>query len=123
MATAHVKLNRDTITYNAGRRYQAWRLLMEMTSAQEGLKYITRDAAVACEKGGRWYQAIRLSVAIASALLNLNRDTITFSAAVNACEKGGQCDQVLTSAQVGLNIITYHAAVSACEKGGQWYQA
>ena len=53
------------------------------------VRAITYNAAVACEKGSRWFHAMRLSVVIASVHSKLTMDTITFSAAVNACEKVG----------------------------------
>ncbi|CAE8626802.1 unnamed protein product [Polarella glacialis] len=54
---------------------------------------------------------------------------ITYSAAISACEKGGQWQQALNllslmpEARVVPNEITYNAAISACEKGGQWQLA
>ncbi|CAE8614882.1 unnamed protein product, partial [Polarella glacialis] len=52
-----------------------------------------------------------------------------FSAAISACEKGGQWQQALNllslmpEASVAPNEITYNATMSACEKGGQWQLA
>ena len=51
-------------------------------------------------------------------------NTITYSAAVNACEKGGRCDLACRMvhkavAQLMWDSLTYSAAVNACEKGGR----
>lgn len=58
-------------------------------------------------------------------------NTITFNAAISACEKGGRPDKALQLFEHLLNegpkfpapvypdTITYNAALSACEKGGQ----
>jgi hypothetical protein len=62
---------------------------------------------------------------------HLKVDTITFIAAVSACEKGGRCDLAcrilveMGAAIVHLKVdtITYIAAVIACEKGGWWDHA
>jgi hypothetical protein len=76
-------------------------------------------------------------------------DTITYSAAVSACEKGGRCDHAcrilvemgaaivykriqdvrlvseMATAHLkwDMDTITYIAAVSACKKGGRWDHA
>ncbi|CAK9042224.1 unnamed protein product [Durusdinium trenchii] len=50
-------------------------------------------------------------------------------AAISACEKGGQWQQAfklfeaMPKVKVQPNMISYSAAISACEKGGQWQQA
>ena len=55
---------------------------------------VTRDvisfsaAISACEKGGRWEQALSLLKEMLDAGVAL--DVISFSAAMSACEKGGQ---------------------------------
>jgi len=59
---------------------------------------------------------------MASAHVELN--TITYNAAVSACEKRCLWEQAgkllvkMSSTQVELYTITHYAAVSACEKGG-----
>ena len=51
-------------------------------------------------------------------------DTITFSAAISACAKGGQWEEALgllsemASEGVLLDTITYSAAILACEEAG-----
>ncbi|CAK9101579.1 unnamed protein product [Durusdinium trenchii] len=73
---------------------------------------------------------------------------ISYSAAISACEKGGQWQQALEfynaaisacekcgqwqhalklfeampKAKVQPDVISYSAAIGACEKGGQWQQ-
>ena len=56
----------------------------------------------------------------------LERNVISYNAAISACEKGSQWQEALEllaemQAQ-GLepNVISYSAAISACEKGEQW---
>ena len=50
-------------------------------------------------------------------------DTITYSAAISACEKGGQWQRALQLLEdmqakgIPADTITYSAAISACEKG------
>ena len=52
-----------------------------------------------------------------------------YSAAISACEKGGQWQRALAlldemrAKGVAPNVITFSAAISACEKGGQWQRA
>merc|ERR1739841_325877 len=56
-------------------------------------------------------------------------DVISYSAAISACEKGGQWQVALgllaTMQEAALvpNVISYSAAISACEKCGQWQEA
>ena len=59
----------------------------------------------------------------------LRPNIFSYSAAISACEKGGQWQQALTLFQDMLeggirhDIISYNATISACEKGGQWQRA
>jgi pentatricopeptide repeat domain-containing protein 1 len=56
-------------------------------------------------------------------------DVISFSAAISACEKGGEWEKALQLMRVmvqnkhKLDTITLNAAISACEKSGQWETA
>merc|ERR1711907_889494 len=56
-------------------------------------------------------------------------DTITYSAAISACERGQQWITATTLLRemqqwhMKLDTITYSAAISACEKGQQWITA
>merc|ERR1712151_1120289 len=61
--------------------------------------------------------------------MSVTRDVISFSAAISACEKGGQWERALSLLEemrdmsVTRNVISFSAAISACEKGGQWERA
>ena len=56
-------------------------------------------------------------------------NTITYSAAISACEKAGdwvralQLFQGMANSLVEANTITYNAAITACEKAGEWVRA
>ena len=56
-------------------------------------------------------------------------NVISYSAAISACEKGGQWQQTslllvdMGMAGVSLDVVSLIAAMSACEKGGQWQHA
>jgi pentatricopeptide repeat protein len=56
-------------------------------------------------------------------------NVISFSAAISACEKGGQWQRALAlldemrAKGVAPDVISFSAAISACEKGGQWQRA
>eukprot|EP00975_Prorocentrum_lima_P013923 2959038-Prorocentrum_lima.AAC.1 len=56
-------------------------------------------------------------------------DTITYSAAISACEKGGEWEKAvellasMEHAKVEADEITYNAAISACENGSKWEKA
>ena len=58
----------------------------------------------------------------------VQRGTITYNAAISACEKSGQLQQALElfgripGEGVRRDTITHSAAINACEKGGQWKQ-
>eukprot|EP00973_Karenia_brevis_P001848 252506-Karenia_brevis.AAC.1 len=53
-------------------------------------------------------------------------NVISFSAAISACEKGGQWQRVAPSFDempmeaLCLDVISFNAAISVCEKGWQW---
>ena len=56
-------------------------------------------------------------------------DTITYNAAISACEKGQQwqgafvfCTEMRRMG-VTADTITYNVAIGACEKGQQWQGA
>eukprot|EP00973_Karenia_brevis_P034680 4785837-Karenia_brevis.AAC.1 len=56
----------------------------------------------------------------------LSPDVISFSAAISACEKGGQWQRVapllneMRSRGLSPDVISFNGAISACKKGGQW---
>jgi len=58
----------------------------------------------------------------------VQRNTITYNAAIRACEKGEQWQQALElfarmpGEGVRRYTITCSAAINACEKGGKWQQ-
>ena len=53
-------------------------------------------------------------------------DVISFSAAISACEKGGQWQRALSLLEdmckegVTGNVIGFNAAISVCEKEDEW---
>merc|ERR1712032_1644394 len=54
---------------------------------------------------------------------------VCYSAAISACEKGGQWQQALSllseklESKLEPDIISYSAGITACEKGGAWHLA
>ena len=60
---------------------------------------------------------------------NIRANTVTYSAAISACEKGWQWQQALRLLgdmqikNIWADTVSYSAAISACEKGWQWQQA
>merc|ERR1712218_485678 len=58
----------------------------------------------------------------------LERDTITYSASISACEKGVALAKALEllgtmmQGEVEQNTITYIAAIGACEKCDDWVE-
>eukprot|EP00415_Alexandrium_ostenfeldii_P004959 UN4959 len=61
--------------------------------------------------------------------LRINPDVISCSAAMSACEKGGQWQAALAvlrtmpHLRINPNVISCNAAVSACAKGDRWQMA
>ena len=53
----------------------------------------------------------------------VERDTTTYSTAVSACEKGGQCLWAMELMDEMAQGRVERNTVSACEKGGQWLGA
>eukprot|EP00933_Yihiella_yeosuensis_P059746 TRINITY_DN6135_c0_g1_i9.p1 TRINITY_DN6135_c0_g1~~TRINITY_DN6135_c0_g1_i9.p1 ORF type:complete len:145 (+),score=13.01 TRINITY_DN6135_c0_g1_i9:237-671(+) len=59
----------------------------------------------------------------------LRKNEISYSAAISACEKGGQWQTALNllslmhQSRVVPNVISYSAAIRACETGCQWQLA
>jgi pentatricopeptide repeat protein len=57
---------------------------------------------------------------------DISPNTITYSSAISACEKGGVWEVALDllremeTKDIPPNTITYSSAISACEKGGVW---
>jgi len=53
-------------------------------------------------------------------------NTICFSTAISACEKGLQWQQVLVllaempTATLDIDAISYNSAINACDRAGQW---
>ena len=95
---------------------------------------MARDGHAACEKGGAWGEALARLGSMAAcekggawgeALVNLgsmardqiDADTITYSAAISAYEKGGLPLGSMARNRMDRNTITYSAAISACEEG------
>ena len=80
-----------------------------------------------CNPGGRrahWQEALGLLREMPSK--GVERNTITYNAAISACEKGGQWKEALgllsvtASKDVERDTITYNTAVFVCVKGGHW---
>ena len=78
-------------------------------------------------KQSLWHEALKILAEMQAQ--GLERNVITYSAAISACEKGYQWQQALEllaemQAQgLETNVITYNAAISPCEKGSQWHEA
>ena len=59
----------------------------------------------------------------------IKRNTITYNAAIQACERGGEWEEairlfhVMQKVKLPQDTITYNSLVRACEKGGQWQKA
>ena len=59
----------------------------------------------------------------------LTFDVFSFSAAISACEKGGQWERALSLLDemrergVTPDVISFNAVISACEKAGKWERA
>ena len=59
----------------------------------------------------------------------VQRNSITYSAAISAWASGGQRQRALGLFETMLreraqrDALTYNTAISACDKGGQWQQA
>ena len=55
--------------------------------------------------------------------------SVSYSAGISACEKGGQWQQALLLlsemwlAKLKPDVISYSGGISACEKGEQWQRA
>ncbi|CAK0891072.1 unnamed protein product [Prorocentrum cordatum] len=70
----------------------------------------------------RWWPSCR-------GMLGWSQTSVSFNAAISACEKCGQWQQALLLfvdlrlAKLTPDVITYSAGASACEKGGQWRRA
>ncbi|CAK0886313.1 unnamed protein product, partial [Prorocentrum cordatum] len=77
---------------------------------------------------GRWREALDM---LNQVLLedNITADTVSYSAAISACEKGRSwpwalvCLGDMRRRGVGRDVIVFGAAMSACEKGSQWHLA
>ena len=69
------------------------------------------------------------NVEIAQEARVLMADTVTYNAAIAACERGGQWARVLELLSempdrgVPPDVVTYSVAISACENCGQWQPA
>jgi len=52
--------------------------------------------------------------------------SITYAAAISACEKSGEWERAMVllnetfSMALQTNVVVFNATISACEKGGQW---
>eukprot|EP00975_Prorocentrum_lima_P031894 6695567-Prorocentrum_lima.AAC.1 len=61
--------------------------------------------------------------------MKVEPDTITYNAAISACEKRGEWVKALEllmgmgNVKVEANTISHNATVSACEKCGEWVKA
>ena len=107
--------------------------------ARHGLKPYNRIESTPCLQTAKRFtmrlKACRQDYKRALALLDEMRgsrvlpNVFHYSAAISACEKGGQWQRALAllgemrAARVVPDVITFNAAISACEKGGQWQRA
>eukprot|EP00913_Durusdinium_trenchii_P025930 g24331.t1 len=81
-----------------------------------------------CSRSKLWKEALKLFQMMPKAQIQLN--VILCSAAISACEKGGNWELALNlfstampEAKVQPNTFSYNAAISACEKVGRWEDA
>ncbi len=66
----------------------AWQLLGVMVHGRVERNTITYNAGIsACEKGGEWAMARQL---LGAMVQGRERNTITYNAGISACEKGGE---------------------------------
>ncbi|CAK0901538.1 unnamed protein product [Prorocentrum cordatum] len=99
-------------------RQKLWKSQLPMT--------ISFSAGIsACEKSGRWQQALALLSEIWKGKLEPNV-IFSYSAGISACEAGGQWQRALAlvsqmrEAKLEPDVISYNAGISACESGKQW---
>ena len=64
-----------------------------------------------------------------TAQTEVQSNAVTFSAAISACEKGGEWERALhlvgtmLRSSVESSTIAFNATLSACEKGAEWEKA
>eukprot|EP00435_Cladocopium_sp_Y103_P001917 s4561_g1.t1 len=103
--------------------------LSKLRKLQVGLrKWFSFSSAIsACEKCGRWEQALELLGA--QLQWDILPDGVSYNSAISACEKAAKWELALfvseemPKAQLLPDVVTYNSAIAACESCGVWAKA
>ncbi|CAE7549729.1 yju2 [Symbiodinium microadriaticum] len=123
----------DSVSYNttitacsrATQSQHAMELLSSMEHQSLQRSAISFNSAAGAFADGRWTSSLELLASMSTAAVAPNAGSC--SAAMNACEKGGEWRwplKALATARPGLaNAVVYNAAMSACAQAIQWIRA
>eukprot|EP00439_Symbiodinium_sp_Y106_P056305 s56_g7.t2 len=123
----------DVVSYNttitactrATHSKHAMEILSSMEHRSLERSAISFNSAVGAFADGRWTSSLELLASMSMAAVVPNAGSC--SAAMNACEKGGEWRwplEALATARPGTaNTVVYNAAMSACAQAMQWIRA